>query len=231
MARDSVAVIIPAAGKGVRLGSRQSKIFVPVAGAPIILHTLRACERAPSVRWIVIAVQLTDRPRLQALLRRARLKKIVTVVLGGASRAESVACGVSALPADASWVLIHDAARPCISTALIEQSIRQAKRHGGVACGLPASLTVKAVDASQQVRLTLDRDSLWFMQTPQLFRRAWLVEALSRVNGTLHHFPDDAALVEWAGYPVHLVPGDPLNIKVTTKEDLLLAETILRHRR
>ncbi len=248
-----VAVIIPAAGRGLRLGGRvparsaarsaargtsspawmvpaRSKAFVPLAGSPMILHALRAFERAPSVRWIIIAVRPNDQPRLRALVRRHRLRKVTAVVPGGSSRAGSVARGIAALPDEARWVMIHDAARPCIRPALIERTITQAVRHGAVACGLPASLTIKAVDASQQVRLTLDRESLWFVQTPQMFRRDWVQDALGRLNGTLDRFPDDAAMVEWAGYPVRMISGDPLNIKVTTKEDLLWAAAILRGR-
>ena len=194
----------------------------------MIVHTLRAFQRAPSVRWIVVAVRAHDQPRLRALVRRARLTKVTAIVPGGASRAASVAHGMAALPDEAAWVLIHDAARPCISPALIERTIAQATRHGAVACGLPASLTVKAVDGAQQVRLTLDRESLWFVQTPQMFRWDWISQAQSRVNGTLDRFPDDAALLEWAGYPVRMISGDPLNIKVTTKGDLLFAKAILR---
>lgn len=109
--------------------------------------------------------------------------------------------------------------------------MEQAKRHGAVACGLPASLTVKAVDERKKVRLTLDRDALWFVQTPQVFRRDWFADALGQANGTLDTFPDDAAVVESAGYTVRMIPGDPLNIKVTTREDLVLAEAILGKRR
>ncbi len=228
--KTTIAVIIPAAGHGRRLGSRQPKAFVPLAGDPLILHALRACQRAPSVRWIVVAVRPADQRRLRALVRRARLTKVTAIVAGGASRAGSVARGMAALPDEAQWVLVHDAARPCIRPALIEQTVAQAMRHGAVACGMPASLTVKAVDAAQQGRLTLDRDSLWFVPTPPMFRREWMTQALSRVNGTLDRFPDDAALVEWAGYPVRMISGDPLNMKITTKEDLVLAAAILRRR-
>jgi 2-C-methyl-D-erythritol 4-phosphate cytidylyltransferase len=196
----------------------------------MIVHALRACQRAPSVGWIVIAVRPNDQLRMRALVRRARITKVSAIVAGGASRAGSVAQGIAALPPEARWVLVHDAARPCISPALIARTVAQAKRHGAVACGLPASLTVKAVDAAQRVRLTLDRDHLWFVQTPQMFRRAWMQEALSRINGTLDHFPDDAAMAEWAGFSVRMIPGDPLNLKVTTKEDVLLAEAILNAR-
>lgn len=225
-----VGAIVPAAGQGVRLGSSQAKALVRVGGVPLIVHTLRALHQAACVRWIVLVVPPGWQSRMQRVIQRARLARVCAIVEGASSRAGSVARGFAALPMQARWVLIHDGARPCVTPALIESTVAKATRHGAVACGLPASLTVKSVDADWQVRLTLDREGLWFVQTPQVFCRDWLTEALSRVNGLLDRFPDDAALLEWAGYSVQMVPGDPLNIKVTTPEDLILAEAILEQR-
>jgi 2-C-methyl-D-erythritol 4-phosphate cytidylyltransferase len=237
----SVAAIIPAAGAGARFGGTESKLFARLRGEPLLLHALRAFQASRGIRWIILAVRETERERLQALIRKHRITKALPLCAGGASRAESVAHGFAALPREAKWVLVHDGARPCVSLALIRQAIRAAKKEGAIACGLPASLTVKAVDDRREVRLTLDRDSLWFIQTPQVFRRDWFAQALQRaclsplgngrqVNGQLAHLPDDAALLESAGFPVSVIPGDPLNIKVTTRDDLVLAEAILRSR-
>ena len=219
---------MPAAGAGTRLGAAAGKAFVPLAGVPLLAHTLRALQASPSVGWIVLVVRKGEQARARALLKRHRITKALPPRAGGTSRAESVARGFAAVPPEAGWVLIHDGARPCVSPSLIEQAIRAAKRHGAVACGLPASLTVKAADVRGRVRATLDRERLWFVQTPQVFRRAWFAASLERVNGTLHRFPDDAAVVEAAGFAVRMVPGDPLNLKVTTKEDLLFADAILK---
>ncbi len=250
----NVGAVIPAAGQGMRLGGPTSKAFITLAGQPLILHPLKALEVTPAIRWIVVAVRRADRAAMQRLVRRHRLTKVTALVIGGSTRAQSVIRGMAALPAKAQWVLVHDGARPCLTRRLIQATIAQARRYGAVACGLPASVTVKAVDQAATVRLTLDRDSLWFMQTPQVFRRDWLAETLARVDHHLETMPDDpttrrsaqradrsafggcdgwwddAALLEWAGFPVHVVPGDPLNIKVTTREDLLLAEAILKRR-
>ena len=117
-----------------------------------------------------------------------------------------------------------------MSRQLLDRTLRAAKRHGAVACGTPASLTVKAVDGAGAVRLTLDRAHLWFVQTPQVFRRDWLGHALAQTNGTLAQFTDDAAIVEAAGYPVQMVEGDPYNLKVTTKKDLRIVQAILHER-
>lgn len=222
-----VGVVIPAAGVGKRLKSRVSKPFVPLSGRALISYTLSAFQRVPAVRAIVLVARPEDHARIRQLVRRGRLTKVRAIVAGGPSRAASVSRGVAALPADVRWVVVHDAARPCVTPKLIAESIRQAKRHGAVACGLRSPVTVKAVDDQDQVRLTLDRESLWLIQTPQAFRRDWFTEALSRVNGTLDQFPDDAAILEWAGYPVRMIAGDPMNIKVTTPEDLRLAKIIL----
>lgn len=226
----SVAAIVPAAGAGRRFGGAGRKPFVAIGGTPLLLHTLRTLQASAVIRWILVVTRAQDRARVVALLRRHRITKALPPCVGGASRAESVARGVAALPEGAAWVVIHDGARPCVQTPLIQEAVRAAKRYGAVACGLPAGLTVKAVDRQGAVRLTLDRDALWLAQTPQVFRRDWLVDAFGRANHHLTQFPDDASVVEAAGFPVRMIPGDPLNLKVTTAEDLLLAEAILRDR-
>jgi len=226
-----VAAIVPAAGAGRRFGGRVSKPFSLILREPLLAHTLRVFQRSPAVRWIVLVVRPEDRTLARRLLARYRITKALEPCLGGPSRAASVARGMAAVPRDAAWVLVHDAARPCVSLQLIQRVVRAARAQGAVACGLPASLTVKAVDDSRDVRLTLDRETLWFVQTPQVFRRDWFTQALARTNGHLAAFPDDAAIVESAGFAVRMIPGDPLNIKVTTKDDLLLAHAILQRRK
>ena len=134
------------------------------------------------------------------------------------------------MPMKAAWVLIHDAARPCVSPQLIRRAVAAGKRYGAVACGVPAMLRVKAVDEDDEVRLTLDRERLWFVQTPQVFRRDWFTHALSAAKHRLDQFPDDASIVESDGFPVRMILGDSLNVKVTTKEDVVLAEAILARR-
>ena len=226
----SVAAIIPAAGAGRRFGAGTRKPFALLNGSPLLLHALQALQNSAEISWIVLVVRASERAPAAALLKRHRITKALAPCLGGSSRAESVAKGFAAVPSAARWILVHDGARPCVSRALIRRAVREAQRHGAVACGLPATLTVKAVDAQREVRLTLERDSLWFVQTPQVFRRDWFAQALGRVDQHLDHFPDDAALVESAGFRVRMVPGDPWNLKVTTPEDLLLAEAILKRR-
>ncbi len=165
------------------------------------------------------------------LLRQFRITKALPPCAGGASRSESVARGLARLPARAKWVLIHDGARPCLRPALVARAVQAARRSGAVACGLPASVTVKETSRTGRVRRTLNRERLWFVQTPQVFRRDWLEAAMRRAGRRLGRFPDDASLVEAAGFPVTMIAGDPLNVKITTSEDLRLAEAALRMRR
>ena len=222
-----VAAIVPAAGAGRRLGGATNKLFVSLNGQPLLAHTLRVLQQSQVVRWIILVVRPEERAQAGALLRRQRITKALPPCLGGRTRAESVARGLAAVPQDARWVLVHDGARPCLSGALIARVAAAARRRGAAVCGLPASLTVKDVNGRHEVRATLDRSRLWFAQTPQVFRRDWLARSIERLNGRLGRFPDDASIVEAAGFPVSMIPGDPLNIKVTTREDLLLAEAIL----
>ena len=235
-----VGAVVPAAGQGARFGGRVSKPLAALRGRPLIAHALDALERTPSIGWIVLVARPEDRPAMARMTKAARWRKLSAIVPGGATRAESVTRGIDALPAAARWVLVHDGARPCLTSELAESVIKAAKPHGAAASGRPAWLTVKAVDEDLSVRLTLDRDGLWFVQTPQVFCRDWVTEALglasrTATNGktggrvmTPAQFTDDAALLEWAGFPVRMVPGDPWNIKVTTQEDVILAEAILQ---
>lgn len=224
-----VAAIVPAAGQGRRFGGRTPKAFARLNGRPLIVHTLAALQRSPAVRWIVLVVDPAQRPLTQRLIERYGITKAL-LAPGGSSRAESVARGAAMAPRQARWILVHDGARPCLTGQLIRRAVQAAHRYGAVACGLPASLTVKRASVSGDVRSTLDRDRLWLVQTPQVFRRDLFAKALERANHGVARFPDDASIVEAAGYRVRLILGDPLNIKVTTRDDLILAEAVLRSR-
>ena len=230
MGGGDVAAIVPAAGIGKRFGGAVQKPFVRLEGLPLLAQTLRVLQRSPAIRWIVVVVRAGEESRVSALLKPHRLTKISAVCAGGASRTASVVKGFRVLPEAARWVLVHDAARPCVSGALIERAVDAAQRWGAIACGLPAMLTVKEADRRGRVRRTLDRSRLWFVQTPQVFRRDWFAQALRRRRRRLDQFPDDVAILEAAGFPVRMISGDPLNLKVTTREDFVLAEAILRSR-
>jgi 2-C-methyl-D-erythritol 4-phosphate cytidylyltransferase len=235
----SVAAIVVAGGIGKRLKSRIHKSFVPLAGRPMLGWVLRALERSPSVGEIVIVAHRGDLAAARQLARRERYRKVVTVVPGGGSRMASVACGLKAVPARAKWVLVHDAARPLVTPQLIEATIKAARRAKAAIAAVPVVPTIKQA-RGVWVEKTLDRGKLWAVQTPQVFERKLLEEAhlraMASARGSLtrrfsaHGFSatDDAALVEAIGKRVKIVPGSERNIKVTTPEDLRIAEALLK---
>lgn len=227
----SVGVIIPAAGLGRRFGGRTRKPFAKIGGHPLLAYTLMPFQKSRLIRWIAVVVPPGERARTRKLIRRYRITKALPPCAGANSRSASVAKGLMQLPVDARWVLVHDGARPCVTVGLIDRCIRSMRRHKAVACGLPASLTVKCANGSCNVEATLDRRPLWFIQTPQGFSRGLFEESLRRFGNRLNGFPDDAAILEKAGSRVRLIAGEPLNLKVTTREDLMLARAIIRHRR
>lgn len=229
MAAD-VAAIVPAAGLGKRLGGRTGKPFVNIGGIPLLAHTLRALQSCVAIRWIVPVIRESDRTAIEALIQEYGIRKALSPVTGGPSRAESVSMGFAVVPKAARWVLVHDGARPCVSRSLLKRVVDAARVEGAAVCGLPVSLTVKAADMQGQIRLTLDRSHLWFVQTPQVFRRDWFNTALSQEAQRLCDFPDDAAMIEAAGFPVKIIQGESLNLKVTDRDDLVLAEAILERR-
>ncbi|MBI3323481.1 MAG: 2-C-methyl-D-erythritol 4-phosphate cytidylyltransferase [Candidatus Omnitrophica bacterium] len=224
----SVVAVIVAGGAGRRLGGGVRKPFVPLRGRPMLARTLGAFERTPAVRGIVLVAHPGDLERARRLVRRYRLRKVVGIVPGGASRVASVACGLRALPPSARFVAVHDAARPLVTPRLIAQTVRAARRAKAAIAAVPVVPTVKE-GAGGWVTRTLDRSRLWEVQTPQVFERKLLERAHRRAFGNGGSpATDDAALVEKMGRRIRIVMGSHRNIKVTTPEDLLIAEALLK---
>lgn len=227
-----VTAVVVAGGVGKRLKTKIRKSFVRLAGRPMLGWVLRALERSPSVREIVIVTHWRDLAAARQLARRERTLKVAAVVPGGDSRMASVACGLKAVPARAKWVLVHDAARPLVTPQIIETTIKAARRAKAAIAAVPVVPTLKQARGAW-VEKTLDRNRLWAVQTPQVFERGLLEEAHRRARqvpaGRANGFSatDDAALVEAMGRPVRIVPGSERNIKVTTPEDLIVAEALL----
>ncbi len=224
----TVAAIVPAAGLSRRYGGSTRKAYVQLAGKPVLVHTLQALESAPSIGSVQVLVKREDIPQTEALIKRYQLKKVLPPAVGGASRSASVANGVKLLASGVKWVVIHDGARPCVSPQLIEKTLRAAKRHGAAVCGIPAASTVKQVTPKGLVCATLDRKTLWTVQTPQVFRRDWLEQALHKAGRRLSVFWDDAHVLESAGFSVHMVKGEEGNIKVTRPADTAIASALLK---
>ncbi len=217
----SVGAIIVAAGRSERMGGID-KLLQPLGGRPVLAHSLAVFSAHPEIDAIVVVTADANRDAVQALVdayaREAR------VVLGGARRRDSVHAGIGALPLHCERVLVHDGARPLVTAALIDAAIAGTQDCGAAVCAVPVNDTVKRSDESNMVRSTVSRQNLWLVQTPQAFHVDLLREAhlFSDIEAT-----DDAALVELMDAPVRLVLGSPRNIKITTPEDLRLAEALL----
>ena len=224
-ARGDVAVLVPAAGSGVRLGPGAPKALRLLAGEPLLVHAVRRIAAAPSVRTIVVAAPAAEVAAVRDLLAPVAP---VTVVPGGAERQDSVAAALAAVPADVAIVLVHDAARALTPPALVE-SVAAAVRsgHPAVIPALPVVDTIKEVAPAGEVVLgTVDRSVLRSVQTPQGFRHDVLAAAH---RAGLDSHTDDAGMVEKSGTPVVCVPGSELAMKITRPLDLVLAEALLAH--
>jgi 2-C-methyl-D-erythritol 4-phosphate cytidylyltransferase len=231
------AAVVPAAGRGERLGPGAPKALRLLGGVPILVHAVRALATAHSIDLVVVAAPADGVADVAALLGEHGLldaapgRAAATVVAGGDTRQDSVARALAALPVEVDVVLVHDAARPLVPPSLVD-AVAAAVRGGAdaVVPGLPMADTVKAVDAADVVSATLDRSALRSIQTPQGFRRETLAAAHACADPAAPA-TDDAGLVEAAGGKVVVVPGDEEAFKVTRPLDLVLAEAVLARRR
>lgn len=227
-----VVAVVPAGGLGKRMGAGTPKQFLMLDGVPMMLHSLRALDRASGVTEVVLVVPQGEQDRvLTEVVERYGLKKVLKVVTGGATRQESVHHGLNEVDEDVEIVVVHDAVRPFVTEKLIERSIEAARKHGGAIVAVPMKDTPKQVGPDGLIQRTLDRAGLWLAQTPQTFRRALVVEAYRKAAIEHVHATDDAALAERLGHPVAIVEGSWENIKITTPEDMILAEAIMAARK
>ncbi len=227
----TVTALIPAAGMGKRMGQAVSKQFLPLGDRPMLAHTLLAFQRAALVDEIIPILSKEDMENcLREIIERYHITKVKTLVVGGKERQDSVYNGLMKLEDDKGAVIIHDGVRPFVTQEMIAETVEMAKKGECAAVGVPLKDTVKEVGADGWVKTTLDRNRLWAIQTPQAFP----VKVLKRVYAEAykHKFygTDDATLVERAGARVRVIMGSYENIKITTPEDLLLAEEILKRR-
>jgi 2-C-methyl-D-erythritol 4-phosphate cytidylyltransferase len=225
MRQGKVGAIVVAAGSSKRMGGKD-KIFAPVAGKPLLAHTMDVFQRCPSVDQVVIVLSQDKLEAGRRLVAEQRWSKVIDVCCGGARRQDSVREGLGRL-LNCEWVVIHDGARPCLSLDLIEGVLGEARQSGAAIVAIPVKDTIKVVSNSF-VEQTPLRHSLWAAQTPQAFRFDVIDEAYRRAEGDA---TDDATLVEQLGYKVKVYPGSDTNIKVTTPDELSLAEAILKSRK
>ena len=227
------AAVIVAAGKGTRMGLERNKVLYPVLGEPVIVRTVRAFEETGLFDGgIVVVASACDMDDMRGMFAAGGVH-VAALVEGGRDRQESVSHGVAACSADAQIIAIHDGARPLVTREVIEATIESAKTYGTGVAAVQLKDTVKRVDESGLVVDTPRRDMLRAVQTPQTFDAKLIREAHIRfANGNERgeRATDDAMLAEWMGASVHLTNGDAENIKITTPEDMLLAEQVLMKR-
>ncbi len=224
MTRPKTVAIVPAAGCGRRLGLKIKKPFVLLHGKPLAAYALKTLNSSDAIDAIIIASERSAVARFYDLVRKYRLNKVTDVVIGGRTRFESVRNCLKAVKGRFSIVLIHDAARPFLDKRLIDESIRAAARYGASVVAMPESDTVKLADGCGFIVRTLDRTKVYRAETPQAFRYDIIRKAYrsKRPDAT-----DDSSLVELLGRKARIVNGTSRNIKITTKEDLRLAEVLL----
>jgi 2-C-methyl-D-erythritol 4-phosphate cytidylyltransferase len=229
----SFSVILPAAGLSSRYGGPRSKLLEPLAGEPVIAHGIAAFLARPDVAQVILATRgdtdLLSEAGLTPILKDPRVR----VCLGGPTRAESVRNALHVVHPSVDWVAVHDAARPLVTQRLIDRTLAAAVEHGCAVPAMPVALTIKQAKGPLPARAvrTVPRQELFAMQTPQIMRRTDLAAAIAHCPLPLDQVTDDAQLIELAGLPVWLVPGEERNLKITTPIDLRLAELHLTESR
>jgi 2-C-methyl-D-erythritol 4-phosphate cytidylyltransferase len=221
------AVILPAAGQSSRFrDTNYKKPFVPLAGRPVWMHSVERFVNRDDVAQVILVISPDDRDDFMMKYGANVAILGIDVVDGGRERAESVARGLERVPASCEFVCVHDAARPCIADEWITRIFAEVADHPAVIFAIPVSGTLKRVGPGQRIEETVPREGLWEAQTPQVFCRDLLLEAHAKRGD----FPatDDAQLVERLGQPVRVLPGSTVNLKITSREDLILAEQALK---
>ncbi len=222
-------MMIAAAGSSTRMG--QPKQHILLQGQPVLLRTLLALQQVDTIDELLLITRAEDRHTFAAMAAEAGVTKLRRVVDGGDTRQQSVAAGLAALPPETTLVGIHDGARPLVDVRCVTAVIEAAREVGGAALAVPVKDTLKRTDDSGLVTDTPDRRGLWRVQTPQVFRRDLFCQAMEEAMAAGWDFTDDCQLFEQAGHPVRLVPGLDTNLKLTTPEDIRLAEALLTDRK
>jgi 2-C-methyl-D-erythritol 4-phosphate cytidylyltransferase len=224
------SVILPAAGKSDRFKDREKKPFANLEGRAVWLRSAELFITRSDVVQALIVVAPED----QEVFRRRYAANLafmnVQIVDGGKERFDSVANALAKVKDEAEYVAIHDAVRPCLTKELIDEVFSEATKTGAATLAVPITDTIKRATPQRVVETTLAREGLWLAQTPQVFRKDWLLQAYLQREKLGKFVTDDGQLLEAAGQVVHLVLGSTTNIKITTKEDLMLAEAILKAR-
>nr|WP_263323906.1 2-C-methyl-D-erythritol 4-phosphate cytidylyltransferase [Neobacillus sp. Marseille-Q6967] len=221
-------VILPAAGQGKRMGAGKNKLLLELNGIPVFIHTIKVFEEDDLCKGIILSIHPQDEVEFRFLLKKYKVKKVLDLVLGGKERQDSIYNALKTVKGD-GIILVHDAARPFILKEHIHRLVATAQETGAAIIGVPAKDTMKKV-SNLVVEETVERSSLWAVQTPQAFRISLLLQAYDQAEKDQYVGTDDSSLVERISYPVSVVEGDYDNIKLTTPEDLFFAEAIMKKR-
>ncbi|HJC12568.1 MAG TPA: 2-C-methyl-D-erythritol 4-phosphate cytidylyltransferase [Candidatus Agathobaculum intestinigallinarum] len=221
----AVCAVIVAAGSSRRMGG-ENKLLLPLDDAPVLAHTLSAFEKCAAIRDIVLVCREQDILPYSDLARAFGISKLRTVTRGGDSRTASVLAGITAAPEDTGLVAVHDGARPLVSEAVITEAVYAAAEYGAAAPVVPVKDSIKRIQ-NGSIAADVPRDTLAAVQTPQVFDRALLTRALETAACENRTFTDDCAAVEAMGQAVRATHGSYENIKITTPEDILVAEAFL----
>jgi len=220
-----VGAIIPAAGRGKRIGASVPKQFLEIQGKPLLHHTLTVFASCKLIDYVVLVMPRADVDEIgEDWLNKYAIVR--EVVVGGEQRQDSVYNGFNSLEEGTDIVVVHDGVRPFTTPQMIIATVEAAQQHGAAITAIPVSDTVKQA-ADGFVKQTVPRDGLWRVQTPQAFQRGLLQQAFKKAKKDSYYGTDEGSLVEYLGERVKIVPGSELNIKITRKEDLVLGESLL----
>ena len=220
-----VGAIIPAAGRGKRIGASVPKQFLEIQGKPLLHHTLTVFASCKLIDYVVLVMPRTDVDEMgEDWLNKYEIVR--AVVVGGEQRQDSVYNGFNSLEEGTDIVVVHDGVRPFTTPQMITATVEAAQQHGAAITAIPVSDTVKQA-ADGFVKQTVSRDGLWRVQTPQAFQYGLLQQAFKKAKKDSYYGTDEGSLVEYLGERVKIVPGSELNIKITRKEDLVLGESLL----
>ncbi|MHB8124544.1 MAG: 2-C-methyl-D-erythritol 4-phosphate cytidylyltransferase [Desulfitobacteriaceae bacterium] len=226
----NVGVVIPAAGFGKRMGVGFNKQFLTLAGSPILAHTIRMFQLSEVVSEIVVVGAKDDISQITDIVKNEQFNKVVAIPIGGSQRQDSVFTGVQALCSTIQRVVVHDGARPLLTLKQLNRFLEDSEEFPAAIMAIPLKDTIKRITETGFVIETPPREFLRAVQTPQVFERV-VLEKVHRIALEQGYYgTDDASLLEWQGYPVAVLEGSSENIKITTPEDLWLAEHIIERR-
>ncbi|QER42433.1 2-C-methyl-D-erythritol 4-phosphate cytidylyltransferase [Thermodesulfobacterium sp. TA1] len=221
-----IIAVIPAAGKGERLGEALPKQFLDIKEVPLLIRTLLTFEKCSHVDGIIIATHQAYLDHTKKLIQKFNLKKVLNVVEGGETRQKSVYKAVKVAPLETKVFLVHDAVRPFVSESLIYEVIKATLSYGAAVPAIPVRDTLNLVE-NRLVKTNIPRKNLFHIQTPQGIKAELLLNCLERALTEGLDFSDESSLLNHFGYPVYVVEGSWLNLKITFKEDLILAEKLI----